>query len=35
MPRGEINLTVKIPKDVKIGNYDMRLSDVKVKFEVR
>ena len=33
--QGEISLTVKIPKDVKIGNYDMRLSDVKVKFEVR
>lgn len=33
--QGEINLTVKIPKDVKIGHYDMRLSDVKVKFEVR
>ena len=33
--RGEIHLTVKIPKDVKIGTYDMRLADVTVKFEVR
>lgn len=32
---GDIKLTVKIPKDVKIGKYDMLLADIKVSFEVR